>query len=52
MVFGQSAGAASVSIHTVLPQSWPYFHKAGMASGGYALFASATWADKVCRVNL
>ena len=33
MIFGQSAGSASVSLHTTLPASWPYFAKAGMASG-------------------
>ena len=82
MIFGQSAGAASVSIHTVSEASWPYFHKAGahciafqlmqprsafhrmqpsvhggadrltrplhsgMDSGGYTLWATATWAEK------
>eukprot|EP01052_Picozoa_sp_SAG31_P038619 SAG31_NODE_5196_length_2683_cov_2.098297_2_plen_406_part_00 len=47
MIFGQSAGSASVSLHTVLPASWPYFNKAGMNSGGFSLWAAASWPDKV-----
>lgn len=36
MIFGQSAGAASVSLHATLPASWPYFAKAAMSSGAFA----------------
>ena len=41
MIFGQSAGAASTSIHTVSPKSWPFFNKAGMNSGAYSTWAAA-----------
>ena len=32
-IFGESAGAGSVSNHMVSPSSWPYFHRAIMESG-------------------
>lgn len=32
-IFGQSAGGVSVSFHTLLPQSWPYFNRAIIQSG-------------------
>lgn len=47
MVFGQSAGAMCTSIHTTLPDSWPYFSKAGMTSGGYSTSIAASWAERV-----
>lgn len=50
-VFGQSAGAASTSIHTLLPESYQYFNKAGAASGGYSTFSGATWAEVTTTVG-
>lgn len=38
-IFGESAGAASVGLHTISPDSWDYFTKAIMQSGS----ASAPW---------
>jgi carboxylesterase type B len=40
MIFGQSAGAASTSLHTVLPKSWPYFNKAAMDSGAFVTWCA------------
>jgi hypothetical protein len=34
MIWGQSSGAASVSLHLVSPRSWGLFDAAGMDSGG------------------
>ena len=34
MIWGQSSGAASVSMHLVSPRSWGIFSAAGMDSGG------------------
>jgi len=36
MIFGESAGAGSVSAHLVMPNSWPYFTRALMESGPIA----------------
>ena len=47
MIFGQSAGAASTSLHTLLPQSYQYFDKAGAASGAYTTFSGASWAERM-----
>lgn len=32
-IFGESAGAGSVSNHLVQPKAWPYFHRAISESG-------------------
>jgi carboxylesterase type B len=36
MIFGESAGAGSVSNHLVLPRSFPYYTRAAMESGPFA----------------
>lgn len=36
MIYGESAGAGSVSAHLVMPNSWPLFQHAGMESGPIA----------------
>ena len=35
-IFGQSAGAGSISLHLLSPKSWPYFHRAIAESGPIA----------------
>ena len=35
MLFGESAGGASVALQMAMPQSWKYFHRAVIESGGY-----------------
>eukprot|EP00854_Cymbomonas_tetramitiformis_P013235 gene13235-15642_t len=46
-LFGQSSGAASISLHLVTPGSWGLFDRAILESGSYpawtALSAEATW---------
>ena len=39
-IFGESAGAGSVSAHLVMPASWGYFHRAIVESGAFPLWAS------------
>eukprot|EP01012_Entosiphon_sulcatum_P025876 TRINITY_DN3123_c0_g1_i4.p1 TRINITY_DN3123_c0_g1~~TRINITY_DN3123_c0_g1_i4.p1 ORF type:complete len:542 (+),score=71.25 TRINITY_DN3123_c0_g1_i4:1491-3116(+) len=51
MLYGESAGAASVSAHLTNPRSYQsgLFHRAAMMSGGFALFTSEErwFADQV-----
>ena len=42
MIFGESAGAASVSVQTVMPKSFGLFRRAAMQSGGYQVWAAKT----------
>jgi para-nitrobenzyl esterase len=35
MIFGESAGAGSVSNHLAMPNSWPFFHRAALESGSF-----------------
>jgi carboxylesterase type B len=44
MIFGESAGAGSVSNHLTMPRSWPYFQKAGLESGAFADWDSRSFA--------
>lgn len=44
MLFGESAGAGSVSNHLVHPRSWGLFSRAGMESGPFADWSSVTLA--------
>ena len=37
MLFGESSGASSVSAHLVAPASWPFFSRAGLQSGAFAM---------------
>jgi len=39
-LFGQSAGAGSVSAHLVAPRSWGLFHRAAMHSGAFSTWIS------------
>jgi carboxylesterase type B len=39
-IFGESAGAGSVSHHLTMPSSWPYFSAAAMESGPFAPWIS------------
>lgn len=36
MIYGESAGAGSISNHLVMPQSWGLFHSAVLESGSFA----------------
>ena len=45
MIWGQSSGAASVSLHLVSPRSWGLFKAAGMDSGGS--YMPWSWKPKV-----
>jgi len=45
MIFGESAGAGSVSTHLVQPASWPLFTRAAMESGPPAADWLATNMD-------
>ncbi|KAI6173497.1 Carboxylic ester hydrolase [Aphelenchoides besseyi] len=47
-LFGESAGAASVSLHMLSPRSTPYFHRAILQSGS----ATAPWAMENRQVAL
>lgn len=40
-IWGESAGAGSTSCHMVMPQSWPYFSRAGMESGPLAAWIAS-----------
>lgn len=42
MIFGESAGAASVSCHVASQKSWGLFSRAAMQSGGFQNWASKT----------
>jgi carboxylesterase type B len=46
MIFGESAGAGSVSNHLVREESWPYFRRAAMESGPFADWSAQplSWA--------
>lgn len=37
-IYGESAGAGSVSVHLTAPLSWPYFSKAILESGAFSLW--------------
>eukprot|EP00038_Savillea_parva_P025436 m.47670 g.47670 ORF g.47670 m.47670 type:complete len:558 (+) comp6917_c0_seq1:36-1709(+) len=45
LLFGESAGAASVSNHVAMNKSWPYFAHAAMQSGGFQDWAAKTLDD-------
>ncbi len=47
MLYGESAGATSVSVQTVLPSSFGYFQRATMDSGAFNLWTSKPWQDAV-----
>lgn len=40
LIFGESAGAGSVSAHLVMPSSWPFFHRAILQSGSFPPWGS------------
>ena len=42
-VWGQSAGAASVSCHLATKRSWGLFQRAGMESGSFGNWAAYSW---------
>eukprot|EP01087_Luapelamoeba_hula_P013339 TRINITY_DN3810_c1_g1_i3.p1 TRINITY_DN3810_c1_g1~~TRINITY_DN3810_c1_g1_i3.p1 ORF type:complete len:355 (+),score=47.85 TRINITY_DN3810_c1_g1_i3:167-1231(+) len=47
MVFGESAGGASVAFHLVMQESWPLYHKAVMESPGYWFYRTLDEAINV-----
>jgi carboxylesterase type B len=47
MVAGQSAGAASVSVHLVARKSWGLAKRATMLSGAFPTWITQTWEDAV-----
>ncbi|EDQ85871.1 uncharacterized protein MONBRDRAFT_38638 [Monosiga brevicollis MX1] len=51
MLFGQSAGAGSVSFHTVAPASNGLFHKATMESGPPSDWVSRNLSDVIAHTN-
>ena len=44
-IFGQSAGAASVSLHLVMENSWQFFQSAGMESGSFPFWEAQRLKD-------
>ena len=57
VLWGESAGAAAVTAHLVMPKSWPYFDKAIIESGAfngwsYKIRADATANAKALASNL
>ena len=42
-IFGESAGAGSVSNHLLQPKAWPYFHRAIAESGPVAAWTAQTF---------
>lgn len=44
-VFGQSAGAASVSVHLVMESSWRFFQSAGLESGSFSYWEAQRMHD-------
>jgi para-nitrobenzyl esterase len=44
MIYGESAGAGSVSMHLTMPKSFPLYSKAGLESGAYAYWTAQPMA--------
>eukprot|EP01029_Cantina_marsupialis_P022146 TRINITY_DN53920_c0_g1_i1.p1 TRINITY_DN53920_c0_g1~~TRINITY_DN53920_c0_g1_i1.p1 ORF type:complete len:521 (-),score=133.39 TRINITY_DN53920_c0_g1_i1:274-1836(-) len=42
-IFGESAGAGSVSIHLLMEESWPMFNKAALESGSMSMWIAHDW---------
>mmetsp|Transcript_43852 Transcript_43852/g.136523 ORF Transcript_43852/g.136523 Transcript_43852/m.136523 type:complete len:602 (+) Transcript_43852:87-1892(+) len=40
MIFGESAGGGSVSMHLTMQRSWPLYHKAAIESGAYSYWTA------------
>jgi carboxylesterase type B len=51
MIFGESAGAGSVSNHLVHPQSWPFYTRAAMESGPFADWVAQNLSTAELRFN-
>eukprot|EP00935_MAST-01C_sp_MAST-1C-sp1_P000706 g706.t1 len=50
MIFGESAGAGSVTNHLVHPRSFPYYSRAAMESGPFADWSAQTMAGAEVRI--
>ena len=49
MIFGESAGGGSVSLHLLMKKSWPLYHKAVLESPGPWRYPSLTTANSLCQ---
>jgi carboxylesterase type B len=45
MIFGESAGATSMSLHLVMPESVGLFHAVAIDSGAFNQWTYRSWSD-------
>ncbi len=45
MIFGESAGATSMSLHLVMPESAGLFHAVAIDSGAFNQWSYRSWSD-------
>ena len=47
MIFGESAGATSMSLHLVMPENEGLFHAVAIDSGAFNQWAYRSWSDAI-----
>lgn len=52
VLWGESAGAAAVTAHLVMPKSWPYFDKAIIESGAFNGWSYKTRSDATANAKV